>query len=215
MSLLALESLNCSGCSANALAIASLKKWSAITIGCCCLLGASGLGLSTYLLIKYLKLKKSLVSLQTKLTDLTSQLNRKETKSVLITQHQSRSKEKKSKNIHFKPNISVEYRDESSSSSSSIEGSYETPDELTSPVRTTLVVNDKNKDPVNNFDLNLNDNRSLELLQMQTLENKHLIFQNNQCKYEEVSIHSDYNNNTCISSNYSHLFVWIFRIEII
>jgi hypothetical protein len=188
MSLVALESLNCSACSVNALAIVSLKKWSAITIGCCCLLGVSGLGLSTYLLIKYLKLKRSLISLQTKLANLTSQLNVKETKSVLISQHQSRSKEKKSKNIQFKPNISVEYRDESSSSS--VEGSYETPDELTSPVRTIqsrAFVTDKNKNFINNFDLNLNDNRSLELLQMQTLENKRLVFQNNQCKYNQVS----------------------------
>ena len=190
MSSVALESLNCAGCSANSVAILSLKKWSAITIGCCCLLGIGGLGLSTYLFVKYLKLKRSLISLQTKLSELSSQLNRKETKSVIVSQHQSRSKEKKSKNIQFKPNISVEYWDDDDESScSSVEGNYETPDELTSPVRSTVPprINGTDKNAVNNFDLNLNDNRSLELLQMQTYENKQLIFQNNKSKYEQVS----------------------------
>jgi len=170
------------------MSLISLKKWNSITIGCTCLLGLSGLSLSMYLLLKYLKLKKSVNSLHTKIQDLTSQIN-SSLKMDIATSRPSRSNERKNKNLqqqqqHPKP----------LSSASSIEDDnddYETPDEYKSPTRvdtrqTNNSFKETKKNSFVNFDLNLNDNRSLELMQMQSYENKKLICSNNQCKYEQV-----------------------------
>lgn len=177
----------CNTCAATSMSLISLKKWNSITIGCTCLLGLSGLSLSVYLLLKYLKLKKSVNSLHTKIQDLTSQIN-SSLKMDIATTRPSRSKERKNKNLqqqqqHPKP----------LSSASSIEDNddYETPDEYKSPTRvdtrqTNNSFKEIKKNSFVNFDLNLNDNRSLELMQMQSYENKKLICSNNQCKYEQV-----------------------------
>ncbi len=175
----------CNTCAATSMSLISLKKWNSITIGCTCLLGLSGLSLSMYLLLKYLKLKKSVNSLHTKIQDLTSQIN-SSLKMDIATTRPSRSKERKNKNLqqHPKP----------LSSASSIEDDnddYETPDEYKSPTRvdtrqTNNSFKETKKNSFVNFDLNLNDNRSLELMQMQSYENKKLICSNNQCKYEQV-----------------------------
>ena len=179
--------IDCTTCASNSLAIINLKKWNAITIGCCCILGFSGLSLSAYLLCKYLKLKRTVNSLQAKIQNLTTLINNSlkvDNKSILIqSANNTENRVKKVKKLQFKQNASILSSD--NDESSSVEDDYETPDELQSPIQKEPKKLER-KTSINSFDLNLNDNRSLELMQMQTYENKMIICSNNKCKYENV-----------------------------
>jgi hypothetical protein len=65
----------CATCVENGLKVIKLKHINALTIGFCILLSFGGISFSTYILFKYLKLKRSISSLETRLTVLNNQLN--------------------------------------------------------------------------------------------------------------------------------------------
>lgn len=190
MSSLLSASVESTSCAANNLTSCKLRKWNLIAICACCAIGVGGVSLSLYLYKKHTKLKKSLDELEKKLELLTEKFEKIESSSN--QQHRSRRS-----NI----NSSLSSRRSSFVSRSESE-SWNTPN--TSPTRTVksveFLLDENHNNDLDDFNNQsgsnvestkvlkeedfMSDNRSLELLQMQTLENKKLISANNQNKYE-------------------------------
>ena len=149
----------CAACAANRLKICKLKKWNLIAICACCILGVGGMSLSIYFYRKHARFRRSLDELNDKIDALTRQM----------TTRVSRKSQVKlsAKSVTFKPNESES-------------DSYDTPSQSPTRSRQPEIAH---QEPV----VFLSDNRSLELLQMQTTEDKLLICQNNQNKFEKVN----------------------------
>lgn len=170
----------CTHCAANKISLVKLKKWNFISLCACCALGIGGLTLSLYLYNKHTSLKKSLDDLEAKLELLNEKIDN--SKSEKSLQRRSRSK-------------GLNHTSRRSSLRSEGSDSYNTPS--TSPTRISknveFLLNPNDDDDgytenstsqISEEDF-LSDNRSLELLHMQSLPDKNLICVNNQAKYEQ------------------------------
>lgn len=171
-SLLAIN-VECDACAVNRLALCRLKRWNLITICAICALGFGGIGLTVFLYKRQLRLKRSLDELTKKLESLAKQLENDQDTSSSKSLHKSRSMSRRSSYRTCDSDAWITPNQSPSRVMKSVEFVLE-PEPEPSP-ETDIEISQEDF---------LTDNRSLELLQMQSLEDKNLICEQNRIKYE-------------------------------
>jgi len=144
------------------------------------MIGLGGLSVAVYLYKKHLQLRKHLDDLEKRLESLTQQL-KSEKSPEKISSHRSRNSSRRSS---FRTCDSDAWITPSQSPTRLLKSVEFALDDQNDQVVASLDEETEKKE-ISQEDF-LSDNRCLELMQMQTLEDKKLISQQNKAKYEQV-----------------------------